>query len=95
MDISILGPEANKLFNLIKRLIKKISTIPRFKLFIKSPHCSSYICFTLTAIFLHGKLTICFNFEREKFCLQFLRMRVNIHFSPLFQDDAVIWKNVS
>ena len=38
------------------------------------------------------KITLHFNLEREGFCLQALRTRINIHFGPPCRNDAISWK---
>ena len=46
-------------------------------------------------MFLHTKITLYFNLERHKLCLQAFWMRVIIYFGPHRQDDAITWKKSS
>ena len=46
-------------------------------------------------MFLHAQITPYFSFEPEEFCLQTLRMRLDIHFAPFCQEDATKWKKSS
>ena len=46
------------------------------------------IFFAVAAMFLHAKITLYFNIQRERFCLPALHMRVNIHAGPPCRDDV-------
>ena len=48
---------------------------------INTPPSYHYF-FVVVAMFLHAKIIICFDFERERLCLQALCIRANIHFGP-------------
>ena len=72
------------MFALYMNLNYSINTIPS--------HHSTYNFFADAAMFLHVKITLYFNFEREGLCLQTFDTRANINFGPPCRDDAMTLK---
>ena len=64
-----------------------------FSVNILPSHYSNFNVFVVAAMFLHAKITLYLNYQREGLCLQALRMRVNIDFGKPCRNDPIKWKN--